>query len=193
MKMLASYMVTDAMILAVILMRVAADSKSPRGRHRLSRMTLPNRQLFWIANSTRRRATILPNRASVARCAAGHLATKQSSAKSPCQRSKAPPWTSRCAIVASARLPSLASPWKSALNQRCGMVLILATFQLSSRMLAASATAMPQCVQSPALNSRVMLCLQMSRPCVLALDVNIRRHSNVQHGLQKARGSAGTK
>jgi hypothetical protein len=39
-------------------------------------MTLPNRQLFRIANSTKRRARVLPTRASVALCAAGHPAKK---------------------------------------------------------------------------------------------------------------------
>ncbi len=39
-------------------------------------MTLPNRQLFRIANSSKRRARVLPTRASVALCAAGHPAKK---------------------------------------------------------------------------------------------------------------------
>jgi hypothetical protein len=39
-------------------------------------MTLPNRQLFWIANSTKRKARVLLIRASVARSAAGRPAKK---------------------------------------------------------------------------------------------------------------------
>src|ERR1017187_4151970 len=41
-------------------------------------MTLPNRQLFWIASLSQRRAAIPPARASAARSAAGHPAKKTS-------------------------------------------------------------------------------------------------------------------
>jgi hypothetical protein len=41
-------------------------------------MTLPNRQLFWIANSTKRRAGSHLIRASAARFAAGRPASKTS-------------------------------------------------------------------------------------------------------------------
>jgi hypothetical protein len=80
-------------------------------------------------------------------------------------------------------LPLSASRWKSALNQRCGMVLILVIFRLSSRTLVALATAMPQGVPSRASNSRAMHCLQMSRQSVVSLGANLRRNSYPVRGV----------
>src|SRR5207249_915955 len=64
-------------------------------------------------------------------------------------------------------LPSLVLPWKSALNLQCGMALIWGTFRWLLRMPVVLATAMRQHVQSPASNSRAMLCLRMLRRSAL--------------------------
>src|SRR5205807_3163841 len=60
-------------------------------------------------------------------------------------------------------LPSLALLWKSALSPQCGMALIWGTFRWLLRMPVVLATAMRLHVQSPASNSRAMLCLRLPR------------------------------
>jgi hypothetical protein len=85
------------------------------------------------------------------------------------RRSKARRRIWRCAIAASMPLPSSASPWRSELNLRSGMALILVIFRWWSKTPVASDIAMPPTVHWQASNSRAMLYLQLQRPCGLSL------------------------
>ena len=78
----------------------------------------------------------------------------------------------RYAIAVLMPLPSSASPWESELNPRCGMALILVTFQWLSKMPVVSVIATRPNAQLRASNLWAMLSLRTPIHFVLGLDAH---------------------